>query len=299
MTPMSFGEFLDAKGEENLRNYLKNLTELINIPESLHEKLNELIRKYFLIGGMPAVVKEYVKSHDILKCQKIQHQLVNTFIEDFAKYARISKHSHLKKVFNAIPTLIGNKFVYSKIDTIIKSRELKEATELLEQAGILYRIRQTSGAGIPLEAGVKDNFFKPLFLDIGLLHALSGIYSETARQKDFTAIYNGAVAEQFSGQELIAYQNAEIKPSLFYWVREHQSGNAEVDYLIVKNTDILPIEIKSGSKGAMKSLLMFIEKYRTVCGVKISQAKYSISAPIINLPFYAIESFLVSSKNTF
>ena len=292
MKPMSFGEFLDAKGKGNIREYLKKLSNIKNIPEVIHNELNKQIRKYFMLGGMPAVVQEYVNTQDILKCQKIQHALINTFIEDFAKYARVSKYPYLKKVFNAIPMFTGNKFVYSNVDKTTKSRELKQAVELLEQAGIIHRVKRTNATGLPLEAGVKDNFFKLIFLDIGLMHALSGIYTETARQEDFTAIFNGAVAEQFVGQEIIAYQTHEIKPNLYYWAREARNSNAEIDYLIAINTNIIPIEVKSGKKGTLKSLLLFIEKYKTTIALKISQAKYRINEPITNLPFYSIESFL-------
>ncbi len=291
LKPMSFGEFLEAIDENILRKYISNFSNIEKIPDAIHNKLNELLRKYFILGGMPAVIKDYVQNKDILKCQKIQHSLIETFIDDFAKYSNNSQHKYLQKIFYSVPALIGNKFVYAKVDNTLKSRDLKNAVELLEQAGIVFMVKKTSGAGLPLEAGIKNNFYKLIFLDIGLMHALSGIYTETARQKDFTAIYNGAVTEQFVGQELIANNEPEIKPSLYYWGRESKSSNAEVDYLIAQNSEIIPIEVKSGTKGIMKSLLMFIEKYKTKKALKISQAKYSYSKPITNLPLYAVESF--------
>ncbi len=292
MQPMSFSEFLTAKGEIELVKYLQDNNNIKKISDALHDKLNELVRKYFLIGGMPAVVDEYIKTQDILKCQQIQHSLIETFTDDFAKYARVSKHLFLKKVFSIVPMMTGNKFIYAKVDKNIKSRYLKDAVNLLEQAGIIYKVKRTSGAGLPLEAGVKENFYKLIFLDIGLMHAVSGIYSETVKGKDFTAIFNGAVAEQFAGQEFVAYQKAEIKPNLYYWAREAKNSNAEIDYLFSKDSKLIPVEIKSGKKGTLKSLLIFIEKFKTKKALKISQAKFSINTPIINLPFYAI-------KNTF
>ena len=292
MKPLSFSEFLSANNEKNIRKYINKKTNLKNIPEAIHLKLNELVRKYFIIGGMPAVVKEYITTGDILKCQRIQHSLINTFIDDFAKYAQVSEHRYLKKIFNAVPIQTGSKFVYANVDNNIKSRELKRAIELLKQAGIIYKINRTNVVGLPLEAGVKDNFFKLIFLDIGLMHALTGIYTETIKQKDFTAIFNGAVAEQFVGQEIIAYQIPEIEPKLYYWAREAKYSNAEIDYLIAINAKIIPIEVKSGKRGTLKSLLLFIEKFKTKQALKISQAKYSENKIITNLPFYAINKFL-------
>jgi uncharacterized protein len=292
MGPMSFGEFLEAKGEIELRSYVNDCANLEKISNGLHDKLNELVRKYFIIGGMPAAVKEYVNSGDILKCQRIQHAIVETFIDDFSKYAKVSKVPYLKKIFNSAPAFIGNKFVYVKVDAQARSRALKQAVDLLNQADVIHYVKRTSGAGLPLESGVKDNFFKIILLDIGLMHAISGVYSETAKQKDFTAIFNGAVAEQFVGQEFIAYNKPEIRPRLYYWAREAKNSSAEVDYIITKNSHIIPVEIKSGAKGRMKSLHLFMQKFNTEKAVKISQVKYNNTGSIIDMPFYAIQSFV-------
>jgi uncharacterized protein len=294
--PLSFGEFLDALKETELRKHIADMENLENIPEALHTKLNEYVRKYFVTGGMPAVVKEYTTTRDVIKCKMIQRSIIDTYIDDFAKYSQVSKHTYLRKVFNAVPAMIGQKFIYAQVDRSIKSRELKEALELLETAGVVYRVRQTSGAGLPLAAGVHESIFKMLFLDIGLFHAISGIYSDTAKEKDFTAIFKGAVAEQFAGQELMAHQSPYTKAELFYWGRSAKNSTAEVDYLIEKEARIIPVEIKSGSKGRLKSMHIFIEKYNSETAIKISQATYKKETPILSLPFYAIESFLRSGK---
>jgi len=290
--PLSFGEFLDAMGETELRSHILKFSNLEKLPEGLHAKLNEYVRKYFMIGGMPAVVKEYVLTRNIVKYQRIQRSILDTYIDDFAKYSRISKHVHLRKVFNAVPSMVGQKFVYAQVDRYVKSRELKEALELLETAGIITRIRQTSGAGIPLTAGAHESIFKELFLDIGLLHAINGIYSETARENDFTAIFKGSVAEQFAGQELVACQSPYTRAELYYWGRGTKNSSAELDYLLEKDARIVPIEVKSGSTGSLKSMHLFINKFQSDTALKISQAPYRKENPIISLPFYAIASFL-------
>lgn len=290
--PMNFGEFLDALGESALRNYILNFSNLEKLPKEIHEKLNETIRKYYVLGGMPGVVKEYISSRDIIKCQRIQRSIIDTYIDDFAKYSKVSSHSLLKKVFHSVPGMTGQKFVYAHVDRGVKSEKIKEALELLETAGILKRVRQTSGSGTPLSAGVHESIFKIIFLDIGLFHASSGVYSETAKEKDFNAIFKGAVAEQFVGQELIAYQSPYTKADVFYWGRRAKSSTAEIDYLIEKEGQIIPVEVKSGPTGRMKSLHMYINKHQTNYALKISQAKFQKGIPFISLPFYAIESFL-------
>lgn len=295
--PLSFGEFLDAVGESALRRYILDNSKLEKLPVTLHDKLNEYVRKYFIIGGMPAVVKEYTTTRDIIKCQRLQLSIIDTYVDDFAKYSKLTKHIYLRKIFISVPGMVGQKFVYAKVDRSIKSRELKEALELLETAGVVTRARQTGGSGIPLAAGVHESYFKIIFLDVGLFHAISGIYLETIKEKNFTAIFKGAVAEQFAGQELIACQSPYTQTGLYYWGRKAKSSTAELDYLIEKDGQVIPIEIKSGPNGRMKSMHMFIEKYHSKIAVKISQAPYDKGNPILSIPFYGIESFLQLSSD--
>jgi len=296
MFPLSFGEFLDALGEESLHKFISDISNLAKLPESLHKKLIEYLRKYLIIGGMPGVVNEYIQTRDILKCQIIQRSIIDTYRDDFGKYTRQLKFRYLEKIFKSVPSMVGQKFVYTKVDKSIKSRELKEAIELLETAGVIIRVKRTSGAGLPLEAGVKDNFFKLIFLDVGLMHAISGIYNQTIKEKDLTAVFKGAVAEQFIGQELIAVQTPYVRPTLYYWAREAKNSNAEIDYLIEKKGKVLPLEVKSGSSGRMKSMKMFLEIYDVEKGVKVSQDPYANNTNIVSLPFYSIES-LISDAN--
>lgn len=292
--PMSFGEFLDAMGESVLRKHLREFVNLKKLPLTLHEKLTELTRKYFIIGGMPAVVKEYVANRDIKKCQRIQRSVLDTYVDDFAKYSKVIKHNTLRNVFHAVPKMVGQKFVYAQVDRNTKSREIKEALELLETAGVLTRVRQSSGAGLPLAGAVHESFFKVIFIDVGLFQNISGMYAETAKGKDLTAIYKGAIAEQFAGQELIAHSWRHTKAELFYWGRKAKNSTAEIDYLIEKDGKIIPVEIKSGSTGRMKSMHMFNEQFNIQKALKISQAPFADGNPIVSLPFYGIESFMIT-----
>jgi predicted AAA+ superfamily ATPase len=294
--PLSFGEFLDAMGESELRVYTAEISNLAKLPMTLHNKLNELVRKYLIVGGMPAVLKEYITARNIINVQRRQRSIIDTYIDDFAKYSRVSKHNNLRKVFNAIPGMVGQKFVYTRVDRSVKSRELKEALELLETAGIAYRVRQTSGSGLPLSVGVHESIFKVLFLDVGLFHAISGLYSETAKEKNLNAIFKGAVAEQFTGQEIKAYQSPYTKSELYYWGRKAKSSTAELDYLIEKEARVVPVEIKSGPTGRMKSMHMFIEKYSTENAIRISPAPFKKGQPILSIPFYGIESYLATKS---
>jgi len=294
--PMSFGEFIEALGEEVLRNHIWDHKNLPVLPDSLNVKLNEYIRKYFILGGMPAVVQEYCETGDMLSCQRIQRAIVDTYQDDFGKYSKKVRHRYLDKIYNAVPKMVGRKFVYAHVDNTIKSRELKAALALLEKAGVVTKVKRTSGAGLPLEAGAKDAFFKVLFLDVGLLHSISGIYLDTVQAKDFTVLFKGAVSEQFVGQELLAYQSPYSKPRLYYWAREAKNSNAELDYLIQKDGKAIPIEVKSGSTGRLRSMHMFMEKYQVRQGIKVSQAPFDSENQIFSLPLYALEGFIRKDK---
>ena len=294
MHPLGFDEFLDAMGESVLKEFISVVENLSKIDNVLHRKLINLVRKYFILGGMPAVVNEYVMSGDIKKCQRIQRSIIDTYMDDFGKYSTNSKIKYLKKVFYAASSMIGQKFVYSKVDNSIRSREFKEAVEMLETAGVLIRVRRTNGEGLPLEANVKDNFFKILFLDVGLLHNIAGIYGETIREENLASVFKGAVAEQFVGMELLTLQDPVKRPSLFYWAREAKNSNAEIDYLITAGGNIMPVEVKSGSSMKLRSMKLFMEKYNSKSGIKISQDRFSADGNITSVPFYGIFGFLKS-----
>lgn len=291
MYPLSFAEFLDAAGENTLRKYISQLINIENITTALHDKLIGLVSKYNIIGGMPAVVSEYIENGNIVVCQKIQRSIIDTYTDDFGKYSKNTQIKYLRKVFYATATMVGQKFVYSHVDNSMKSRDLKNAVELLEQAGVVQRIKRTNGDGLPLEANIKDNFFKLLFLDVGLLHSINGIYEESISTKMIASIFNGAVAEQFVGQELLTIQSVYTKPALFYWAREAKNSSAEIDYLISHNAEIIPIEVKSGKSEKMVSLNMFIKKYKSKKGIRISQSVIAKKKNVLSIPYYGIRAF--------
>ena len=289
MYPLSFSEFLVALGYEQLKTYVLDTENLAKISVSLHNKLLEQLRLYFILGGMPEVVSAYIKNKSIIDCQRIQQSIVDTYRDDFSKYASQVKFKHLRKIFSAVPTMVGNKFVYSKVDPDTKSRELKDAMTLLETAGIIYRIKKISGAGIPLESHASELYFKVLFLDIGLMQCMNGMGAEIALGENLTDIYKGALAEQFVGQELLAYSSPYHKENLYYWTRDKKNSSAEIDYLIQQNAQITPIEVKSGSIGRMKSMMLYKEAYQPKQAIKISQAPYNDQQDILELPLYAVE----------
>jgi predicted AAA+ superfamily ATPase len=289
--PLSFLEFLDAAGEGKTREAIENI-DIDNFPSKvIHEHILSLIKTYSILGGMPAVIYEYINSGDIRRCLDIQSIIIQTYRDDFGKYASRIKHKYLQKVFYRTPKLVGKKIMYSNIDRDIRSRDLKEALELLEKAGIIIKVKHTGGNGLPLEAEVKENTFKTVFVDIGLMQNICGLNSDiiSSASKDLIKINEGSLAEQFVAQELISYQDYYIRSSLYYWTRQAKSSSAEVDFLIPCRSRVLPVEVKSGKTGSLKSMQQFLKKSDLKIGIKISQLPFSRSLPIISIPFYAIK----------
>ncbi len=291
MKPLSFLEFLDAIGENRSRKIIEALA-WDSLPSlAVHQHFLSLIKQYYIVGGMPAVVAEYADGSNLDKCFRLQTILVQTYRDDFGKYASKVKHRYLEKILFAAPKMVGRKFKYSQVDSSMQSRDLKQAVELLEKAGVILRVKQTSGGGLPLEANAKETHFKTIFLDIGLMQNICGLSSEMliTPDEDFIKINNGALAEQFTAQELLAYQDIYQAPSLFYWAREARNSSAEVDYLIPYRSHVLPIEVKAGKTGTLKSMHLFLQKYHGSTGVRISQLYFNDTPPVISFPFYSIK----------
>ena len=293
--PLSFAEFLTVTDNGNLRDMLQS-NDFSALPEPFHKKLLKEVRNYTLIGGMPEVVQQYITTSNLKECIAIQSDILQTYISDFHKYAKKNQLKYLQKVFNSIPYQIGQKFKFSNVDKSIKSNVLNEALELLEMAGIIYKVYHSSSNGNPLGAEINLSKFKVLFFDIGLTQRLLNLdYSSFLINSDIFQINNGTIAELFVGLEFIAYSNLREKPSIYYWQREKRASNAEIDYVKIFNGKVTPIEVKSSSTGSMKSLKIFMDSKTILHGLKISTYPYSYFDNIYSIPFYGIEHLVLQT----
>lgn len=289
LEPLSFSEYLDATGHQNLRKFLSEVKLPDSIDDVIHKKLLELLRTYIIVGGMPAVLNEYLFSSDLMNCQRIQTSLLQTYRSDFGKYARISQHKYLQRVFDAAPRIMGQRVKYSNIDPDTRSRDLKNALNLLFLAGVVRPIYLTSASGLPLGAQINEQKFKLNFLDVGLMQNSCGLQGRLSIEEDLMQINAGAVAEQFVGQELAAYSDKHLQTSLYFWAREKKGSMAEIDYVINIGTNIFPVEVKSGKEGKLKSLRIFIDDKKAKFGIRFSQDKLSYYDKVLSIPLYMIE----------
>lgn len=292
--PLSFGEYLEATGKAKLHQYL--LTNTITAP--LHEKLLEEIRHYAWLGGMPAVVDAWREHQNANFCREIQDQILQAYRQDFEKYAKKHQVPLVNKVFDQVGTQLGQKFKYSKVDNSVRSHSLKEALDLLNKAGIVHIAYHTAAQGHPLSATIDRQKFKVFFFDIGLLQRLQGLNLKEWLLAPLSVTYMGALAEELVAQEYIANTSTSNPPELFYWQREAKQSNAEVDFIFSHQYKIIPVEVKSGSKGRLKSLALFLESHpHSEEGLIISENPAWKQAPLEGIPFYALEPWLKQDEN--
>ncbi len=255
---MSFAEFVYASGNIALYERLDSIEFQSPVPESLHEKYLDLYYNYCLIGGMPEVVEQWIDSKDLPACIKIQQDLLTTFRDDFNKYGGKLAAGLLARLMLSVSEQLGNKFVYSRVDPSVNIARLKGALDMLSQARVITRVLHTSGNGLPLGAESNEKIFKMIFLDIGLVSAQLGLSMLRLSEAKKAVFSNkGGLAEQFIGQQLRSLGTPQIDPRLYHWQRAG-GRQGEVDYIVQHGDRIIPVEVKAGSAGKMKSLHQFM-----------------------------------------
>jgi predicted AAA+ superfamily ATPase len=293
--PLSFKEFLLALGESALVSWIETV-HLKDIQEplylTLHEKCLKRVREYCLIGGMPEVVKTYAQNPtNFQEVFNQQSKLVQGYILDFGKYAKSNvQHRNLQQIFGKLPHYVTQQLKYSHLHSELSSRDIKFSLEMLRLAGLCHFVWGTSGAGIPLEALVNEKKLKLIYGDVGLY--LRGLYFDPGNMlfEDLSMTNEGSIAEQYVAQELLTQTPYFEKGQLYFWARDKSGSQAEVDYLWQWRNQIIPIEVKSGSSGWLKSLNQFRETYQTPCGIRISSRplEFSEDARLWSIPFYLV-----------
>ncbi|OGV50852.1 MAG: hypothetical protein A3F46_02480 [Legionellales bacterium RIFCSPHIGHO2_12_FULL_42_9] len=298
LKPLSFKEYLSGLGDFAFREMIE-LADLKKPVESVyHSILLQQIRTYMGLGGMPSVLNAYLASenialgamsrtYDLEQCRVQQATLLSSYRQDFGKYANHTQIKHLQRVFEKTPGMVGDHFKYSKVDPDIRSCLIKSALELLENAGLVYPIYSTAASGIPLITLINEKKFKILFLDVGLMVFASRVPVEWLLA-DIILLNRGAIAEQFVGQELLAYSAKYEQGSLYFWCREKKSSMAEVDFINTVGSQIIPIEVKAGSTGQLKSLHLLMKEKNMDLGIRVSQHQLSFDGKILSVPFYMV-----------
>jgi len=260
MGPLSFEEFLESDTAMEMElEIIGKWAPGESFPIAAHRRLADKLRQFMITGGMPEAVDVFLSSGDPFQVEKVHSSILNTYRDDFAKYVSGDELLTLRRVFNWVPARAGDKVIYTQISPDLKSAKVRSAIELLSGARVIFPVLHSSGNGIPLNAEMKPSIFKLYFLDVGLMSSMTGITRISQEQILSSEFVNkGRLAEQFIAQHLLFRVPSFQQPSLHYWLREGRTSNAEVDFLISEKGQVLPVEVKSGTSGQLKSLMRFM-----------------------------------------
>lgn len=300
LEPLSFEEFLLACDKKMLYEYLHKFDFTHIIPQSIHDDLLLLFREYVLVGGLPAAVFNWVTTKSLHEVSVVHQDLLSTYHDDFSKYRGRIAIDRLYETMNTVPKLLGEKFVFSRVNQDAQASSVKQSFTLLCRARVCHRVSACYANGVPLAAEIKEKYFKALFLDVGLCSAsLKLNFSNIQSAEDVMLINQGGIAEQVVGQLLRTIEPFYMEPALFYWLRDEMGYEAEIDYLIQHGNKVIPIEVKAGSTGSLKSLhvLMELKNYQVAVRVHAdlpSKTPVSVKSRtgkevhylLLSIPFY-------------
>jgi hypothetical protein len=291
--PFSFNEFLASCGENLILKAKQEASPDNPLQEAIHQKLLSYFKKFLVIGGMPEVIAEYVQRNNLTECQHILDDLIISLKTDFIKYRKKVPVLRISEVFESAVQQVGNKFMYSGVVSEANHKQIKEALDLLIMAGLIIPVTHTPANGIPLGAGADFKKRKMLIFDTGVFQRLSGLnIQDILFEESFDPVNKGNIAELFVGLELLKTKSGFLQNNLYYWHREALNSNAEVDYLIQKGRDIIPVEVKSGTKGSMQSLFLFLKEKKKPYGFRLSLENYSSYGQIKSCPIYSVSELV-------
>lgn len=284
LTPLSFFEFLEALGENELLKLLKsNDFDMITVFET---KLKEYLKIYYYVGGMPEVVNAYIEHKDLNETRKIQKKLLDAYEQDFSKHAPTNVVPRIRQLWNNIPTQLAKenkKFIYGLIREGARAREYEIALSWLIDCGLIYQVNRVNTAKIPLSAYQDFNAFKLYLLDVGLLTAMAGVDAKTLLE-------GNEVFQEFKGSLTEQYVLCQIKEctnlDTFYWSSD--TGTAEIDFITQIGGNNVPIEVKANENLQSKSLKSFVQKYNTKINIRTSMSSYRKEEWLINIPLYSV-----------
>jgi predicted AAA+ superfamily ATPase len=286
MYPMSFREFVEANGQGKYMEILNDWDCEREIPEVYSRPLEQLLKEYYLVGGMPEVVQEYINTHNIMAVQEIQDEILADYADDFSKHAPVNEIEKIRLVWDSIPKQLAkenNKFMFSHVKEGKRAHELEAALQWLKGAGLAYLLELVQNAESPLSAFADATYFKVYMSDCGLLCRRLGLgYKDFFGETDTMKTFKGAVVENYVMNELICYGRQP-----YFW----RSGNtAELDFLFEEDGDIVPVEVKSAANTQAKSYKLFCKKYNPRRGYKLSLKNLAVNdcegTATTSLPLY-------------
>ena len=285
MYPMSFSEFLKADKCENLVKYMESIQTIEKIPEIFSNQLEEKLKAYFIIGGMPEAVYSWVNDKDIEEVNKIQMNILKAYESDFSKHTKNNEANKISLVWNSIPSQLAKenkKFLYQTIKEGARAREYEDALNWLNDANLIYKVYNVNKADFPLKAYNDLSSFKIYMNDVGLLRRMANLDSRIVVEGNrLFEEFKGAITENYVLNMLnIVYDNV---PNYYTFDRN------EIDFIIQEKNEIIPIEVKSGNVTNNSSLTKYNEKQKNKKSIRFSLNNLNQDGKILNIPLYLIE----------
>ncbi|HJC43819.1 MAG TPA: ATP-binding protein [Candidatus Mediterraneibacter gallistercoris] len=285
MYPMSFREFLTAMGEEALADIIEEKDyQALN---TFSDKYINWLKLYYFVGGMPEAVNDYAECGDVTSVRDIQKQILELYENDFSKHTPNDELARIRMVWNSIPLQLAKenkKFFFGQIRKGARAKDFELAIEWLQDCGLAGKVYRVEKPGIPLKAYTDFSAFKIYLLDVGLLGAMSDLDARSILEKNelFTE-FKGALTEQYVYQQIIS--ETEYTPYYF-----SASSHTEIDFLIQKEGQVIPLEVKAEENVKAKSLKAYFNKYNPPYAVRTSMMDYRKEEWMVNIPLYAISS---------
>ena len=300
--PLTFLEFLNAMGE--LKSY--ELIYNLEFPDYAHDKLIELFKRYTTIGGMPEVIANYAENKDMNKLVASYEQLIITYQDDVEKYGKNQAMTHiLRHVIGSAFQYAGERITFERFgNSPYKSRQIGDAFRTLEKAMLLKLIFPAEKVKLP----VRPNFRKSpkiQLLDTGLVTHSANLQKVLFTSEIIDHVYRGKIAEHVIGQEILG-TNSSVNASLNFWTRESRNSQAEVDFLVQYKDMLIPVEVKAGASGKLRSLHKFMDAAPHPWAVRFYSGKMLIEDAktidgkhfkLINLPHYSAGRLLHLLEN--
>jgi hypothetical protein len=284
--PMSFSEFLLADGDANYASYIKSIDRIEPIPDAFYNPIYEKLKMFFVTGGMPESVRSWTEERDVERVQYILSNILDAYVRDFAKHPDRKDYPKLSMLWQSIPSQLARenkKFLYKVVKEGARAREYEDALQWLCDAGLAYKVYRSSSPGLPMSAYDDLSAFKLYLVDIGLLRRLSLLNpSAIAEGNRLFVEFKGALSENYVLQAL----KPQFEPMPRYWSTDNPRH--EVDFLIQRDNDIFPVEVKSERNVASRSLQKYKEKYKgdVKLRVRLSLQNLRMDDDLLNIPLF-------------
>ena len=284
--PMTFEEFLIANGDSNLAEYIQTIDTIEPIPDAFFNPLYEKLKMYYVTGGMPEPVRIWTEARDVNVMQKALSNIIEAYERDFAKHPNVNEFPKISMIWNSIPSQLAKenkKFLYKVVKTGARAREYEDALQWLIDARLVHKIYRSTSPGLPISAYDDVSAFKIYLVDVGLLRRLAKLAPTAFGEGNrlFTE-FKGALTENFVLQTLMT--QFEVTPR--YWSQANPPY--EVDFLIQRDNDIFPIEVKSESNTTSKSLKKFKELFpdKVKLRIRYSLDNLKLDDEVLNIPLF-------------